>query len=113
MGYVYRGNQREPRDTRGIDTAPTKTRELRPCGTRAAYVRHKRNGEEPCLACHTAYKEYKRELNSRRKRTRKLKPCGTYAAWMRHHRNGEKPCYKCRIAHSAYMELKRERKRAA
>lgn len=30
-------------------------RELKACGTVAAYVRHKRAGEEPCDACREAY----------------------------------------------------------
>lgn len=29
-------------------------RKLQPCGTRAAYVRHLRNNEEPCDACRAA-----------------------------------------------------------
>jgi len=32
-------------------------RELKPCGTPAAYRRHLRNGEEPCAACLTAVRE--------------------------------------------------------
>ena len=30
------------------------TRNLRPCGTTAAYRRHLRNGEQPCEACRSA-----------------------------------------------------------
>jgi hypothetical protein len=30
-------------------------RELKPCGTTAAYVRHRRNGETPCQACRDAW----------------------------------------------------------
>ena len=33
-----------------------------PCGTQAAYKRHKRRGETACDACRTAYLEYQREL---------------------------------------------------
>ena len=32
-------------------------RELKPCGTPAAYRRHLRNDEEPCAACLTAVRE--------------------------------------------------------
>ena len=28
---------------------------LKPCGTEAAYVRHRRNGEEACMACKGAH----------------------------------------------------------
>ena len=35
-------------------------RELKPCGTRAAYDRHRRNEEEPCKEC--------RDANARRGR---------------------------------------------
>ena len=33
-------------------------RALKPCGTRAACMRHLRNGEQPCDACAQANKEY-------------------------------------------------------
>lgn len=33
-------------------------RALQPCGTRAAYVRHKRHGEQPCSACTAANSRY-------------------------------------------------------
>lgn len=32
-------------------------KELRPCGTNAAYARHKRKGEYPCTACLEAHAE--------------------------------------------------------
>lgn len=35
-------------------------RELRPCGTEAAYQRHLRHGEEPCEACDRAHAAYVR-----------------------------------------------------
>ena len=36
-----------------------------PCGTRSAYVRHKRKGEQPCDACRLAYNEYWRSWYQR------------------------------------------------
>ncbi len=36
---------------------------LRPCGTRAAYRRHRRRGEEPCQPCKDAAAEYRRDSN--------------------------------------------------
>ncbi len=47
--------------------AAAETRRLRPCGTAAAYQRHKANHEEPCEACREAL----REENARRYRDRK------------------------------------------
>lgn len=32
--------------------------ELQPCGTQAAYFRHRRNGEVPCAACVRAHSDY-------------------------------------------------------
>lgn len=34
--------------------------ELKPCGTTAAYQRHRKRKEEPCAACRTAVAEYNR-----------------------------------------------------
>ena len=36
-------------------------RELAPCGTRSAYVRHLRNGEDACDACKKANTDYQRD----------------------------------------------------
>lgn len=35
--------------------------ELMPCGTYAAYIRHKRAQEEPCEPCVKAFREYHRD----------------------------------------------------
>lgn len=35
-------------------------RQLKPCGTEAAYKRHKRNGEAPCDACARAHRDGQR-----------------------------------------------------
>lgn len=43
-----------------------KARELRPCGTEAAYRRHKRNGDDKCDACRDAHAAYEREQYERR-----------------------------------------------
>lgn len=39
-----------------------------PCGTSAAYRRHLRNGEQPCLACTEAHRVDRRESEARRRR---------------------------------------------
>lgn len=36
-------------------------RELAPCGTHAAYKRHRRRGEEPCQECREAARDYTRK----------------------------------------------------
>nr|WP_211579473.1 hypothetical protein [Mobiluncus mulieris] len=43
-------------------------RELKPCGTPAAYRRHKRHHEPPCEACREAVAKYKRGRRQVRKR---------------------------------------------
>ena len=53
---VFGGTTRRQRSTRGA--VPKKNdrrpRELQPCGTRAAYTRHRRRSEEPCGPCRAA-----------------------------------------------------------
>jgi hypothetical protein len=39
----------------------------RPCGTKSAYVRHLRHGDEPCAACKAANTAYIREYRARRR----------------------------------------------
>lgn len=51
-------------------TAPTTARArrpLKPCGTVAAYERHRQHGEEPCRACKRARQEYNREYAARKR----------------------------------------------
>lgn len=43
-------------------------RPLRPCGTHAAWERHKRRGEEPCPACTEAERAYQRARTRDRRR---------------------------------------------
>ena len=40
---------------------------MKPCGTRAAYLRHQRNGETPCDECRAANNEYAARLMRRRR----------------------------------------------
>ncbi len=48
---------------------------LQPCGTQAAFYRHKRNGEEPCQACRAAKArynaDYRRRVKNGHTRTRR------------------------------------------
>lgn len=54
------------RDLHGDSIAPV--RQLRPHGTPAAYARHRRAGETPCIPCKNANAEDKRERNERRRK---------------------------------------------
>lgn len=52
----------EPVDPWWQDGLPTiGPRQLRPCGTMAAYARHRANGEQPCAPCRAAHAAEKRE----------------------------------------------------
>lgn len=42
------------------------TRQLSPCGTWAAYKRHRRNGEEACAACKAAARDQQRQRVAKR-----------------------------------------------
>lgn len=78
-------------------------RQLKPCGTEAAYRRHARHGENACAECLAAHRVYHR-IYQRTVRAgrpvRQLKPCGTRAAYDRHLRRGERACFPCRLANS-------------
>ncbi|HEY3683436.1 MAG TPA: hypothetical protein VGL93_10375 [Streptosporangiaceae bacterium] len=54
----------------------TTRRPFKPCGTTAAYDRHRRHGETPCDACRTAYVTNRRE---RRQAARTAPPAGIEA----------------------------------
>jgi hypothetical protein len=43
-------------------------RELAPCGTYAAWMRHRRHGEEPCESCREAYNAHQRKMYAERRR---------------------------------------------
>lgn len=73
--------------------------ELKPCGTTAAYERHRRAGEEACDACREARNTYTRERYV--PSARELHPCGTVAAYQRHLRRGEEACRPCKDALTA------------
>lgn len=77
------------------------TANLQPCGTMAAYQRHKRDGEEPCQPCREAKriasKEYQRKARALNQvKPRELKPHGTLAAANRHTKKHEPLCDPCR-----------------
>lgn len=49
-------------------------KDLKPCGTNAAYVRHKRAGEYPCTACLAAHAEDQKKWRALADKKRKKKP---------------------------------------
>ena len=59
--------QRRWRASKGARTGEPGRPASEPCGTPAAFRRHKRNGEEPCDACGQAEKERQADLYQRRK----------------------------------------------
>lgn len=81
---------------------------VKPCGTRAAYKRHRRNGEEPCEACKKANTAENRDAQQRY--NEKRRPCGTSAAYRRHLRAGEEPCALCREAVRKSVQQSRSKK---
>lgn len=72
MAYIYKGTQREVAAPKVVKKKPRKkvvqrnhnrvilndsVPPLQPCGTSAAYQRHKRAGEEVCIPCLNADRE--------------------------------------------------------
>ncbi|MFC6885321.1 MULTISPECIES: hypothetical protein [Actinomadura] len=45
--------------------APVPPRGLQPCGTTAAYIRHRKRGEQPCPMCRQAWRDYCRQPHTR------------------------------------------------
>lgn len=86
-------------------------RQLRPCGTVAAYRRHRNHGETPCEACRAAVAAYSRARYI--PSTRQLAPHGTEAAYHRHYTYGQRPCLACVDAHAAYLRAYRRLGKAA
>ncbi|GAB3117979.1 hypothetical protein GCM10027160_29370 [Streptomyces calidiresistens] len=80
----------------------TGARPLAPCGTTAAYSRHRRRGEEPCQPCRDAYNASQRARYRRARRRAGLPacvlaPCGTPSARRRHRRRAES-CPDCALS---------------
>ena len=93
------------------------SRVLQPCGTYAAYRRHRYNKEPACTACTDAAAEY--ELARQRSigiGPHDIAECGTHSGYCRHIRLREPTCEPCREAHVkanityrqvAYLRLRR------
>ena len=106
-GYQYRGKQPH--------VFIPKKRDLKPCGTEAAYKRHLFYREIPCDDCLTAHREYLRTWRNADpiKRGRVLQPCGTLSAYERHKRRKEPMDDACKQARRDYQRELRARKKAA
>lgn len=52
----------------------TPARPLQPCGTRAAYTRHKKNGEQPCGPCTEANRAASRRTSAATRARRRANP---------------------------------------
>lgn len=87
-------------------------RELKPCGTLAAYHRHLYHGETPCGDCRRARREFVRRYRPL-KELPPLQPCGTIAAEKRHRDYGEVPCEACKQAVRDYNRIQHAKRRAA
>lgn len=82
---------------------------LKPCGTRAAYSRHRYRGEEPCPACFEANADYNSRYRGKRKTEYKprnpIAMCGTDSGYYRHRNKNETPCRECKRAHAERQRL--------
>jgi hypothetical protein len=81
-----------------------------PCGTNAAYTRHKRAGEPACKACLAAHTAYTIAYERAHRITTPPKACGTYGGYKRHNRAKTLPCQPCLEANRAYQRKVRIRR---
>ena len=105
-----------PATPRPTTRAERRLRSLKPCGTPAAYERHRSRGEKPCEACTKARTDYIAQLRGTpdHMRHKTIAECGTYSGTIRHYRNKEKPCEPCAEAAREYRrQIRSEQKDAA
>lgn len=85
--------------------------ELKPCGTSAAYIRHRRRGEKPCKACAKANAKQSQEARAKLKKHLAENPlnpsqlypqCGTRNGAVKHRKLGEEKCDACKKAEREY-----------
>ena len=79
------------------------SRELKPCGTVAAYQRHVRLVAPDDEACREAMRDYQRVRRTGTAEPRELEPCGTLGAYQRHIYRREAPCEPCKKAKRDYV----------
>jgi hypothetical protein len=92
---------------------PRPRRELEPCGTKAAYRRHVRNGQEICPVCAEAKDRKFRAPQPTLSLVPEVRPdCGTRSGHQWHTEHHETPCPDCTAAHQAADWYARERSAA-
>lgn len=104
--YYLNDHEYRPKGKTGPKPKPKPKKPLQPCGTNAAYARHKAKGEIPCPECYAAHSENQKKYRP----PPKLKGHGTDARYARHRRDGEDPCKACKEAHNRRNRM-RDRKR--
>lgn len=87
------------------DPGVQQPRVLHPCGTNAAYHRHRRSGERPCVGCVEAHAAYQLAWQSGEPRPPR---CGTRAASTAHNAKGEE-CLVCRAGDERRARAKNKR----
>lgn len=90
------------------DKGKAKPRQLKPCGTIAAYERHRKYDEPICADCQKAKFEY--DQSRRTPKPPREIPCPSAAGYQMHRRRGETPCEGCRAAHSKANKESRQRR---
>lgn len=116
--YVYRGKNREPNEPTPAEQQQCmdgRKRELKPCGTDAAYQRHKKRGEEACDPCKDAHAirlaQYRGSEHTGRRNNKPV--CGTYSGAIQHRKKKEPVDFACRRAESIYRKQLRDAKKTA
>lgn len=83
---------------------------LKPCGTRAAYLRHRQRGED-CPTCRAAAARKRREDRRRQGIPPLLPPrCGTISGRTAHYNRGEPICDDCREAFRVWQKQRRRKR---
>lgn len=83
-------------------------RQLKPCGTPAAYIRHLRHGERPCFECSEANRRRGEQQRRAVGKLVKNRPaCGTETGWYAHRWRKQIPCEACRLAFNAARTRRR------
>lgn len=88
-------------------------REPKPHGTKAAYQRHLKYGEDACDACKEALAKYKRDYRAGLVPKREPAKCGTLRGYEAHRYRKEKACRACLDAFAVYTNSRRAEIRKA
>ena len=87
---------------------------MQPCGTRAAYIRHRRNGEKPCEPCAQAERDYQRaRYQPTTPRLRTCARCASTLPTTRHKYCSDACAHQAFLASEAYAKAQAKRNSAA